>query len=350
MNRITLLAILLLITSILVSASTITVNTISTASGPSYGVYADGKIIIVAQGAFELQCIENNTIVNTIPLPHDPADPFKVAYDQGYLFVIYQKGPLVVLKDGKVISTYNIPHVGKYPDILTAGKYVAVTASNGYKVYFFTPSGEIGSVSVEPNPQALAYDNYTNTIYVGAYGYNVIDGISLSTMKVTQQIKINATVVDTMTFVPPDLLAVATYNQQVEFINVTSGKVVATASFSPPDTGIFGYSQITYDPADGYVLLSIAHHNDLVAVISTNGEVKYLVTVGNSPNGIIFDPQNNYVYVLNYGSNSISYFLSPNITTHTVSTSSNFTLLYMVVVVIIILLVVGGIVAFRRRK
>ncbi|MEJ2775818.1 hypothetical protein WIW90_06270 [Sulfolobaceae archaeon RB850M] len=33
-----------------------------------------------------------------------------------------------------------------------------------------------------------------------------------------------------------------------------------------------------------------------------------MVTVGNAPNGIVYDPQNHMIHVMDYASNEVSYF------------------------------------------
>ena len=71
-----------------------------------------------------------------------------------------------------------------------------------------------------------------------------------------------------MTFVPPDEIAVATYDQQVFFLNASTAKVISVTTFPIDDSGINGYSQMICIPYDGLVAISLAHHNDQVALIT----------------------------------------------------------------------------------
>ncbi|QGR19709.1 YncE family protein [Stygiolobus azoricus] len=317
----------------------ITVSSISTSSGPSYGVYYNGKIYIVAQSANQLQVISNNSVIKTITLPsYPPAVPFKVTECNGDFYIVYQKGP-EINSNGDVIKVFRLPNTGKFPEICSADGYVIVTASDGNKVYFIK-NGIVHNVTVMPSPQGLAYDVATNVIY----------GISLKDFKIVYNFTLNESGMDTMTFVPPDEIAVATYDQQVFFLNATTGKVIAITTLPVGDAGINGYSQIVYIPYDGLVAISLAHNNDQVALI--NGSIVALVTVGNAPNGIVYDPQNHQLYVMDYASNEVSYFSPPppQTTYSTTKIQSPSLLPYMTIIVVAIVIVVVGSLLIRGRK
>ncbi|BFH73903.1 hypothetical protein SJAV_18470 [Sulfurisphaera javensis] len=335
---------------------TISVNNINVASGPSYGIYVNGKVYFIAQNANELEVIQGNRVVSNYSLPYFlGADPFKVAYGDGKFFIAYQKGPVIVWSNGSVLAKYFLPHIGKYPDIIFADGYAVVTASSGNEVYFISSSGKIINVSVMPFPQTLTYDNYTNVVYVGAYQSKLIYGISLSNFKIVYNFTINDTTIDTMTFVPPDALAVATYEQQIELINATTSKVIWAVSMPTTVSGaINGYSQIIY--ANGYLYVSIAHNGNQVAVISKNGTLVDLLSVGSvspsSPNGIVYDPSNGMIYVMDYSANQISYLpafsptmpVKPHVSTTPLSTY------YAIAGGAIAILVIVGVVVWLRRK
>ncbi|AWR95354.1 YncE family protein [Acidianus brierleyi] len=286
------------------------VGSISVGNGPSYGVYSNGRIFIIAQQANELQEIRDNKIVNTVKLPIYPHSvPFRLASLGNYLFIAYQKGPVIELNDksGKIITAFHIPRIGKYPAIISAHNFIIVSASYGDKLYFIF-NNSVKNVSVMNGPQALAYDNFTNVVYVGGYKSNLIYRISFSSMKIVDNFSINDTTVDAMTFIPPNELAVATYEQQLEIINLSNNKIVSVTTF---ENGINGYSSLIYDPYDSYLFLSLPHHDNQVAIINKEGKIVSQVTVGNSPNGLVYDPLNHEIYVMNYASSSVSYFASP---------------------------------------
>ena len=147
------------------------VGSISVGNGPSYGVYSNGRIFIIAQQANELQEIRDNKIVNTVKLPIYPHSvPFRLASLGNYLFIAYQKGPVIELNDksGKIITAFHIPRIGKYPAIISAHNFIIVSASYGDKLYFIF-NNSVKNVSVMNGPQALAYDNFTNVVYVGVH-------------------------------------------------------------------------------------------------------------------------------------------------------------------------------------
>ncbi len=330
--------------------TSVQVYTIAASKNPSYGVYCaeNGEVYVVLQGSGQLMALKGNETALTVNLPsYSGAVPFRITAGGGYLYVVYQKGPLLQLNlNGQVVKNYTIPHVGKYPAITYANGYVVVTASYGNAVYFIG-NGEVKKVDVVPGPQALAYDNYTNVVYVGAYQSNVIEGISLSSFRVVENFTINDTTVDAMAFVPPDVLAIATYEQQVEFVNLTTHKVIGVQTFV--QGGINGYSWMAYDPADDYVILSLAHNGDQVVFMNSTGAIKYEVTVGGSPNGIVYDPANKYVYVMDYATNGISYFLSPGVTEAVVK-PSNPLLTYVIIAVVVVVVVVAIALVLMRRK
>lgn len=345
---------LLFLTSSVIIASSITVSSISTSSGPSYGVYYNGEIYIVAQNANQLQVISNNSVIKTITLPsYPPAVPFKVTECNGDFYIVYQNGPVIEINsNGDVINVFKLPNTGKFPEICSADGYVIVTASDGNKVYFIK-NGIVHNVTVMPSPQGLAYDVATNVIYVGSFATNEIYWISLKDFKIVYNFTLNESGMDTMTFVPPDEIAVATYDQQVFFLNATTGKVIAITTLPVGDAGINGYSQIVYIPYDGLVAISLAHHNDQVALINPKtGSIVALVTVGNAPNGIVYDPQNHQLYVMDYASNKVSYFSPPppQTTYSTTKIQSPSLLPYVIIIVVAIVIVVVGSLLIRGRK
>ncbi|AOL17284.1 hypothetical protein BFU36_11850 [Sulfolobus sp. A20] len=354
MGRYVRLVIILVLTMILLLSSLTpvvsqTVSAINIGGNPSYGIYYDGKMYVVLQGASKLAVVQDNSVVSTYNLPsYSGAVPFRIAAGGGLLYVVYQKGPVIRLTpNGQEVGVVNISHIGKYPAVCYADGYLIVTASYGNTVWFIK-NLSTEKVNVMPGPQALAYDNYTNVVYVGAYQSNLIYGISLSNFKIVDNFTINDTTVDAMAFVPPDILAIATYEQQVEFVNLTDHKIIGVATFI--SGGINGYSQMIYDPADHYVVLSLAHNGDEVAFINYSGDVKYLITVGQSPNGVVYDPQNHYVYVMDYGSNQVSYFPSLGVTPSSVNTGVSFTFYYIIIGVVVAILVVIGVVLWLRSR
>jgi len=336
---------------VLLSLAAVNVGTISTAANPSYGVYYDGKIYFIAQGANKLQIISNNTIVSTIDLPNYP-NPFRLAILNGDIYVVYQNGPLIELNEnGSVIWNYTVPNIGKFPDIISANDYIIVTASNGNKVYFVSPSHQITSVTVMQDPQALAYDNYTNVVYVGGYGSPLIYGISLTDFTIVENITLNVSSVEAMAFVPPDELAVAPGHHYFEIINLTSGRVVAFDSLPLTLGGINGYAWMCYIPYDNDIVLSIPHQSSTVVIFNNKGGIVEQVTVGESPNGIVYDPQNHYIYVMNYGSSTVSYFEAPppQVTAKPLP-KPNYTPYLIATGVAVAVLIVIGIILFARRK
>lgn len=335
-------------------ASSITVYTITTASGPSYGVYANGKVYFIAQNSNELQVIQGNKIVENFSLPQYPhAVPFRITYDPNnqVFYIAYEKGPVIAWANGKVLGNYTIPDIGNYPAICYANGYVIVTASYGDKVYFInTGNNEVTSITVMSGPQALAYDNYTNIIYVGGFGSRLIYGISLNTLHIIYNFTINDTTVDAMTFVPPNIIAVATYEQQVEFLNASTGKIISVISLPPSLTSVNGYSSMIYVPYNGLIYLSVAHKNNVIVAMNLTSIVN-VITVGISPNGLVYDPINHYIYVMNYGSNSVSYFNLQSATKPNMIFGINYTLFYTLIgIVVVVLVVIGIVVALRRRR
>ncbi|BCS93059.1 YncE family protein [Metallosphaera javensis (ex Sakai et al. 2022)] len=334
---------ILLISLLLVAMSAIQVQ-IGSGEGPSYGIYVNGEIYVIAQSSNMLQVVRGSSIIENYSLPsYSGAVPFRIAYLDGYFYIVYQKGP-VIKWNGSVISTYNVPQVGKFPSIISTDNYVVVTASYGDKIYVISPGGNVTPITVMNGPQALAYDNLTNIVYVGGYDTNLVYGVSLNTLKVVYNFTLNDTTVDAMTFIPPDELAIATYDQQVEIINATTGKILYV--FSIPTFGVNGYSYMIYVPANDSLYLSVAHKNDVVAVMNLKTHSLGLITVGNSPNGIVYDPENHEIYVMNYGSNTISVIPVSAPSSHPSNSLTSYYILALVAVVVVVAL---GVLAVKRR-
>lgn len=335
---------------ILIALSSVNVGTINTASNPSYGIYYNGKIYFIAQGAGELQILENNSIVSTINLPNYP-NPFRLTILGDDIYIVYESGHLIELKNDTPVWNYYISDAGKYPAIISAGNYVVVTASCGDKVYFITLNHHINNVTVMSDPQALAYDNYTNVVYVGGYGSPLIYGISLNNFKIVQNITLNVSSVEAMVFVPPDELAVSPGHHYFEIINLTNGKVIAFDSLPYTLGAINGYAWMCYIPYDNDIVLSIPHDSDTVVVFNSKGGLVEEVTVGSDPNGIIYDPQNHYIYVINYGSSTISYFPAPAPSTTTKPIPKpNYIPYFVAIGVVMAILMILGVTLFVRRR
>lgn len=71
-----------------------------------------------------------------------------------------------------------------------------------------------------------------------------------------------------------------------------------------------------------------------------------MITVGNSPNGIVYDPMDHSIYVMNYGSNTIS--MIP-VSVQGSNASNNFTIYYVLAVIAVVIVVILGIIAVRRK-
>ncbi|MEM4944578.1 MAG: hypothetical protein QW214_08510, partial [Saccharolobus sp.] len=171
-----------------------------------------------------------------------------------------------------------------------------------------------------------------------------------NTLHIIYNFTINDTSIGAMTFVPPNIIAVATYEQQVEFLNASTGKIISVISLPPSLTGVNGYSSMIYVPYNGLIYLSIAHKNNVIVAMNLTSIVN-VITVGISPNGLVYDPINHFIYVMNYGSNSVSYFNLQSATKPTTIFGINYTLLYTLIgIVVVVLVVIGIVVALRRRR
>jgi len=82
-----------------------------------------------------------------------------------------------------------------------------------------------------------------------------------------------------------------------------------------------------------------------------NGGIVDLVTVGNAPNGIVYDPQNHMIYVMDYASNEVSYFSPPTPQTSFTTTTphSPSILPYEIIIAVAVIIVAVGLLLLMRR-
>ena len=63
---------------------------------------------------------------------------------------------------------------------------------------------------------------------------------------------------------------------------------------------------VAYDPANNYVYVTNGGSNSVSVINGATNTVVNSITVGSEPYGVAYDPANNYVYVTNDGSNSVA--------------------------------------------
>lgn len=117
---------------------------------------------------------------------------------------------------------------------------------------------------------------------------------------------------------------------------------------------------IAYDPSNRYLYVTNFGSNT-VSVIdgATNAVVGSTITVGLEPYGIAYDPANGYLYVANYGSSIVS-VISTGSTSSTSATTTSSTssgtpilgfqeVLALIVILIAVLIAVAVVIRLRRR-
>ncbi|BBG23344.1 hypothetical protein IC006_0628 [Sulfuracidifex tepidarius] len=175
-------------------------------------------------------------------------------------------------------------------------------------------------------------------------------GVSSHTFSIVQKISLNVSSVEAMTFVPPNELAVSPGHHYFELINISNGNIIAFDSLPVTLGTINGYAWMCYIPYDNDVVLSIPKGSNVVLFNDAGGFISE-ATVGNSPNGIVYDPQNHEVYVMNYGPSTVSYFNvpAPHIVAKPVP-KANYTPYYIAVGIGVVILAVIGVVIFMKRR
>ncbi len=233
-----------------------------TVSSSSAGAFGLGSVV-------NTLVLSNSTLLsgNYVPTQGIGLNPAGIAFDpsNGLLFVADQgidmvSGPqyvsVVSPTLGKVVDSIpvGIHPIGVAYDPLDKSVYVTNMGSNNVSIIDATTLRSVGSIPVGTEPWGIAVDSRSGNLYVANYGSNNVSVISTAT------------------------------NQVIDWIGMSLNPVA-----------------IAYDDGNRQVYVTNAGSNDVAVVNSTTEQVVKWVTAGETPDALAYDPQNGNIYVANQG-------------------------------------------------
>ena len=212
------------------------------------------------------QATINNSACATLETPLNMGDPFALAYNPVNRFIYVLRAgtttpQVVALQYGREVARINFPS-GSYRELTSLGVnpttgIVYITQWSNDTVHFVKELTRIGSYSGTGNfgPAGVWANPSTNSTYVSGKWY-------------------------------------AGSSKSVSFQRTSPAGTVSMSNDADPNAGVVAAN-------NGYLYLALSNV-DQVAVIN-GGTLISNVTVGDHPNGIVYNPSNGYVYTVNRG-------------------------------------------------
>ena len=234
--------------------------------------------------------------------------PHGVAFDptNGYIYVTNDGSGNVSVINGSTNNVISTIDVGSSPygavfDSSNGYVYVTNTGSGNVSVINGSTNRVISTISVGLGPLGAAFDSANGYVYVTDFTSGSVLVINGSTNKVTQSISVGlfptAVAVDSLN---GNIYVTNIESDNVSVINGSSNSVIATISVG------LGPSGATFDPSNGYVYVTNTGSGNVSVINGSTNSVISTIDVGSYPQGATFDPSNGYVYVTNTGSDNVS--------------------------------------------
>lgn len=290
-------------------------------NGDIYVTYTNSSILSVLSGA-SYEVIANISVTSYSPggMIFDPSNGDVYATLQNFTDPISSGWVYVI--SGATNKVVAIIDVGQYPSGLTLDSqnncvYVANYDSDNVSVINGTTNEIVSTIGVGNNsPLGIAYDSSNGYIYVANNNYpndsGTISVIAGSNDAVVQTLPLLEEPSE-IAFDPSNHYLYVTMESpsdpsagSVYVINGATNKEVASIQNELSDP-----TQITFESYNGYVYVTNSETSGYVTVIDTSSVIA-TITVGANPAGMAFDPTSKYLYVANYGSNTISVIYAPS--------------------------------------
>lgn len=243
-------------------------------------------------------------VVSTVPLL--PA-PGAVAYDQAnsMVYVTDLSANSLLAIDSTTDRVVSSVAVGDCPegvavDSATGNVYVANTGSNSVSVVNISANRVDATIPVGWNPQDIAFDTHNGLIYVTNSNSNNVSIINPASQQVAGSVNVGHMPWGVAYDPLNQLVYVADfYSDSISEINGTTQSVVYSMTQVPDPSGI------AFDPFNGYlVALSYGNPGFDITVMTGNNQLVGLMVlldtmgniVGNGGGTIVYDPADNNLY------------------------------------------------------
>ena len=271
----------------------------------------NNNIYVTNDGSNTVSVINSstNTVTTTIPVGVAPFEPEFNSFDNN-MYIMNRGGTVSVIDSSTntVIDTITVqinPQNILY-NPFNNNMYVANTGSGTVSVIDVISGTVIATIPVESTPRDLEFNPANNHIYVSNFNdasVSVIDSISNTVITTIS--------VDT----GPSDLEFNPFNDSIYVAHSGGGTGAPVEVIDSSDTisAVVPIGKSTFNlefnefNTNMYVSTSSLTANNVVEVInSTSNTVIDTVTVGNNPDRLRFNPENNYIYAANRGSQSVS--------------------------------------------
>jgi YVTN family beta-propeller protein len=178
--------------------------------------------------------------------------------------------------------------------------YVADESSSSVNIINGSTNGVVGTIPVGVEPYAIAFDSSNGFLYVANLGSKNVTVINGSTNEVVKSIPTPWAEPVGLTYDPADgdiLVSTPYPSFNMTVINASENKVVGSL-------GIRGGFGLVYDDESEFVYIDTG--NSVTVVNGTTLAIVGEVPVGQGPDGLSFDSKNGNVYSADTANNSIS--------------------------------------------
>ncbi len=262
----------------------------------------DGKgyVSVSSQNIVDVFDLSNYNILEQINVG---IDPWKMIFDpqNNMVYVANFGDNTVTVIDEKTNKVVTNIKVGNEPrgialDSKTNRIYVANNFDNTLSIIDASTNKVIGTVNVGKSPYGIAVDEDNNLIYVTNSGDNTVSVINGNTNMVINTIKVgnnpsSICIGDGIVYV---------LNESDGSISMIKGGVIGTFNVG------LGVNSMVYDPTVNAIYLTNSKTDSLIFVNAQTQSIIRVLPVGHQPCAVRVDQNSGEIYVVNYGSGTVS--------------------------------------------
>ncbi|BBJ27906.1 YncE family protein [Athalassotoga saccharophila] len=231
-------------------------------------------------------------------------DPWKMVFDpqNNMVYVANFGDNTVTVIDAKTDKVITNIKVGNEPlgialNAKTNRIYVANNFDNTLSIIDASTNKVIGTVNVGKSPYGIAVDENNNSIYVTNSGDNTVSVINGSTNMVINTVKVGNN---------PSSVCIG--NGIVYVLNESDGSISMIKNYAV--IGTFnvgtGINSMTYDPSVNAIYLTNSKADSLIFLNAQTESIIRVISVGHEPCAVKIDQNLGEIYVVNYGSGTVS--------------------------------------------
>ena len=285
------------------------ISTIDVGQHPSGAAFdsSNGYVYVANAYSNNVSVINGSTdsVIATISVGSGPSG---VAFDpiNGYIYVTNYESDNVSVINGSTNNVISTIDVGSYPQRAafdSANGYVYVTnfLSNNVSVINGSSNKFISTVDVGSYPHGVAFDPTNGYIYVTNDGSGNVSVINGSTNNVISTIDVGSSPYGAVFDSSNGYVYVTnTGSGNVSVINGSTNRVISTISVGLGPLGA------AFDSANGYVYVTDFTSGSVLVINGSTNKVTQSISVGLFPTAVAVDSLNGNIYVTNIESDNVS--------------------------------------------